>query len=146
MMGFDHEAYAAAGGGTGYTLPGDPLTIRDKLDGVYPVRVATVHHARVEAVSLETEDDYLTLMIECRDCVRGDKPLRWGFLQDSHQNLERLELECAVHNRAQVRPPEAIVSYEETWAALETYREWAEKASEIDAMWWVLKTDRERGK
>lgn len=38
---------------------------------------------------------------------------------------------------------EAVVSYEETTAALAMFREWEGIASDIDAMWAVLKADRE---
>lgn len=38
---------------------------------------------------------------------------------------------------------EAVVTYEETMAALAMFREWEGIASDIDAMWAVLKADRE---
>lgn len=54
------------------------------------------HRARVVPFSADPEDTRLTLMVECFECPQ--RPLRWGFLQDTTENVEYLEAEASRHN------------------------------------------------
>lgn len=59
--------------------------------------MASDHRARVVPYSAAPEDTSLTLMVECLECPQ--RPLQWGHLPDTRENVIRLEDEAARHNR-----------------------------------------------
>lgn len=58
--------------------------------------MASEHQARVVPFSADPEDTSLTLMVECFECPQ--RPLRWGFSRDTHENLDMLTAEAEKHN------------------------------------------------
>lgn len=55
------------------------------------------HRARVVPYSASPEDTTLTLVVECFE--RPQRPLRWGHLPDTRENVIRLDDEAVRHNR-----------------------------------------------
>lgn len=64
--------------------------------------MASEHHAAVVPFSAAPEDTRLTLMVECFGCPQ--RPLRWGFLTDTAENVAFLEAEAARHNADLANP------------------------------------------